>query len=90
MCVSKHQSIGAEVVTHYLGSNMPTLEDHDDDDSDDELLEMHNYHVDFLPSPTHHSMPPPHFKSKSSNISSKKNSPWFMAFLRFRKKDTNC
>ena len=24
-----------------------TLEDHDDD-SDDELLEMHNYHVDFL------------------------------------------
>ena len=27
-----------------------TLEDHDDDDdSDDELLEMHNYHVDFLP-----------------------------------------
>ena len=25
-----------------------TLEDHDDDDSDDELLEMHNYHVDFL------------------------------------------
>ena len=48
MCVSKHQSIGAEVVTHYLGSNMPTLEDHDDDDSDDELLEMHNYHVDFL------------------------------------------
>ena len=51
MCVSKHQSIGAEVVTHYLGSNMPTLEDHDDDDSDDELLEMHNYHVDFLSPP---------------------------------------
>ena len=49
-CMSKHLSSEDSKFTREMPTKTNTLEDHDDDDdSDDELLEMHNYHVDFLP-----------------------------------------